>query len=113
MCIRDSLKTLYQSTTPDACQIDPRILFEGQDVKIFFHVEPDESDSPWSGWVFLSDTSTREKNGSCIIESLNTLLNYCPYVAEYLDAPLGSIFIRHPDGRIEPATDIQVEGLPK
>lgn len=109
----ENLKTLYQSTTPDACQIDPRILFEGQDVKIFFHVEPDESDSPWSGWVFLSDTSTREKNGSCIIESLNTLLNYCPYVAEYLDAPFGSIFIRHQDGRIEPATDIQVEGLPK
>lgn len=63
--------------------------------------------------MFLSDTSTREKNGSCIIESLNTLLNYCPYVAEYLDASFGSIFIRHPDGRIEPATDIEIEGLPK
>ena len=104
---KEKLKPLYQGKDKTLCQIDPRIIFEGQDVKIFFRLEPEDQEN--SGWVFLSEMETRDEDGHCVYEPLNTLLNYCPYVAPYLDAPIGSVFIRHPDGRIEAKDDIDIQ----
>ncbi len=107
MIPKEKLKPLYQGKDKTLCQIDPRIIFEGQDVKIFFRLEPEDQEN--SGWVFLSEMETRDEDGHCVYEPLNTLLNYCPYVAPYLDAPIGSVFIRHPDGRIESKDDIDIQ----
>lgn len=95
----DNIKRLYHGLQPKACLVDPRVLTEGRDVRLFFRFVEDEKRSHW---VFLTETDPGEDAVHCAKSTLNTVLNYLPYVGPYLEASPGSAFLRHDDGRIEP-----------
>ena len=78
------------------------VILDRRPVTVMFREDPDPK-LPFSGWCFICG----EKGSPTDIDlySVESLLAADPSVAGFLDAPVGSRFVRTEDGRFEPDTD--------
>ncbi|MGA0601476.1 DUF2185 domain-containing protein [Caulobacter sp. KR2-114] len=76
-----------------------RIPVDGMPVGYMYRTAP--SNPHDSGWAFLAgdeDEAYMEDATRHAIYDVNTIANYDPEIIPLLDAPIGSAFIRGPDG---------------
>ena len=70
-------------------------------VVAMFRQDP-EPNIPFSGWCFICEERGNPKDID--LYSVETLLSADPSVAPFLDAPVGSGFVRTPEGTFERET---------
>ena len=87
------------------CFATDRIMIDGMKVGYMYREQPDQDSSmPDSGWRFFSgDESDDYVNNPDNIKifDLNTICDYDPAIASYLNAPYGSAWIRQGDKFVE------------
>jgi len=75
------------------------ILVEGKPVGFMYREEP--SNDIDSGWRFLSGSESQEyldDPHNMAFYDINTVSNYDPEIIPFLDSPVGSAYVRGPDG---------------
>jgi hypothetical protein len=81
------------------CIATDRITVDGERVGSMYRQAP--IDSVDSGWSFFSGTETQaylDDPANSGVFDVNTIANYDPEIVEFLDAPVGSRFVRWPPG---------------
>lgn len=119
--IKKEIKNLvdWHGGNGEGCFVSNKILKEGWKVGYMYREAPDAG-RPDSGWRFLKGDESEEymddvKNTSIV--AVNTLCNYDPEVIKFLDAPVGSAFIRvsehefEEDKRDKPIFFTKLEGI--
>ena len=97
---KDQIKRLYTPKGNAGCLASNRITVDGMKVGYMYREESDSA-FPDSGWRFFAgdeDEEYTDNPDNFHIFDLNTICNYDSDIIEYLDAPLGSAFIREEDG---------------
>lgn len=81
-----------------ACFATDRITVNGDKIGYMYREEPDNDID--SGWRFLSgseDDEYMDESENHGIYDVNTIANYDPAIIQFLDAPIGSTFVRDED----------------
>lgn len=79
------------------CMASDRITVDGLSVRFMYRQQPHNPQD--SGWVFLSGTENDDYMNDARyhdIYDVNTIANYDPSIAPFLDAPVGSVFEKVP-----------------
>ena len=98
---KDQLKELYFAKGNNGCIASNRITVDGMKIGYMYREKPTDSKFPDSGWRFFAGDESEEytdNSDNFNIFNLNTICNYDSDIIKYLDAPLGSAFIREDDG---------------
>jgi len=85
-----------------ACIASNRITVDGKPVGYMYREEPDSVDSPDSGWRFFAGDESdaySDDPANFAFYNVNTIANYSPDITAYLDAPVGSAFVRDSDSQ--------------
>lgn len=93
----DAIKPI--ATGFGACFATDRITVDGEQVGYMYREEPDHPSD--SGWRFTAGTESdayMDDAGNHGVYDVNTIANYDPEIIAYLDAPVGSHFVRWPPG---------------
>jgi hypothetical protein len=90
-----------------ACIATDRITVDGELVGYMYRDEPSEPTD--SGWVFTAGNESQEymdDPANAGVYDVNTIANYDREIVRFLDAPIGSRFVRWPPGSpLRPDTD--------
>ena len=81
------------------CVATDRITVDGQLVGSMVRDEP--QDPADSGWSFMAGTESQDyidDFANAGVYDVNTIANYDPEIVPFLDAPVGSRFVRWPPG---------------
>ncbi len=82
--------------------VSKSVILDKRQVIAMFRQEP-EPNIPFSGWCFICDERGNPKDTG--LYSVESLLAVDPSVAPFLDAPVGSKFVRLKDGTFQPETE--------
>lgn len=93
----------WQGGNGDGCLVSNRITKDGWKVGYMYREEPDKG-VPDSGWRFMKGDESNEYTASSSnlsVFKINTICNYDPDIMPYLNAPVGSGFIRVSEHKFE------------
>ena len=82
-------------------RVSREVLQRGAEIAAFYREEPNQG---FSGWVFLAAGRSADRPESLVgmaTVELNTIANYAPFVADYLDSEPGSAFIHEGSGNVK------------
>ena len=100
---KDQIKQIYTHKGNSGCMASNRITIDGMKVGYMYREENSEN-FPDSGWRFFagdeSEEYTNHPNHFHIFD-LNTICNYDPDIIPYLNAPIGTYWVRYKNKFVE------------